>query len=177
LITFSKLLTYSLTHSLTHSMEESPSWELKDNNKFICFSPTLKQINFLFFNSVTQQDALYKKGKKKNLEKLTDSQLVEKFPTFCEPEGSLLLLPVPVLSTINPVHAPPSHFLKIHLNIILPYVFGSSWQTLSLRFPPPKPVCTSPHPHTCYMPCPCPSWFDNLKNIWWGVHIITLLNV
>jgi hypothetical protein len=50
----------------------------------------------------------------------------------------------------------------------------STW-SLSLRFPHPNLVCTSPLLHMCYMFHPShPSWFDSLNNIWWGVQIIKL---
>ena len=60
--------------------------------------------------------------------------------------------PVPILSQLDPVHTPTSHFLKIHFNI-LPSAPGSTQWSVSLRFPPPK-LCTrlSPLPYAPHDP-------------------------
>jgi len=62
--------------------------------------------------------------------------------------------PVPILSQLDPVHSPTSHFLKIHLNITLPSRSGSPRWSLSFRFPHQNPVYASHLPHTRYMPRP-----------------------
>ena len=85
--------------------------------------------------------------------------------------------PVPILTQINPVHAPTSHFLKTHLNVFLSPTPGSSKWFLPQVFPP-NPVCTARLFHACYLHSPShSSRFDHLNIIGWAVQIIKLFIV
>ena len=53
---------------------------------------------------------------------------------------------VPILSQIDPVQAPTSHFLQIHININLQSTYGFSKRSLPLRFPHQNPVYASLSP-------------------------------
>ena len=105
------------------------------------------------------------------LEKLTGSVTSQEIPRIlwnpkvshrthkCPP-------PVSIRSQLHLVPTTPSHFLKIHLNIILPSTSGSPQWSLSLRFPHQNPVHTSPLPHTRHMPRPSHSFrFYHPNNI------------
>ena len=93
------------------------------------------------------------------LEKLTGSAASQEILRIFGTRKFLTVLPSArhlSLSIANSIQSPttPSNFLKIHLNIILPYWSGSSQWSLSLRFPHQNPVHTSPLPHTQHMPRP-----------------------
>jgi len=51
--------------------------------------------------------------------------------------------PLPILSQVDPVHTPKSHFLKIHLNIIFPFKLVVSRVVSFLQFSPPKSAPSS----------------------------------
>ena len=83
--------------------------------------------------------------------------------------------PVPFLSQLDPVHAPTSHFLKIHRNIIHPSTPGSPKWSLSLKFPHQTPVYACLLTHKRYMLRPShSSRYVHPNNSGWGVQTIKL---
>jgi len=68
------------------------------------------------------------------------------------------------------------HFLKIHLNIILPSTPGSPQRSPPFRLPHQNPVHVPLLPRRRYMPHPSHSLlFYHPRSIGWGVQIIKLL--
>ena len=92
------------------------------------------------------------------LEKLTGSQLLKNVLAFYGTRRNITAfisarrLSLSWAMSIKSIH--PSHFMKIHLNIILPSMSGSSKWFLSLKFPYHNPLYTSALPRNCYMLLP-----------------------
>ena len=93
------------------------------------------------------------------LEKLTDLQLVKKFPAFLwNPKVHYRTHkrppPVPVQGQPNPVHIPTSHLLESHPNIIHTSTPRSPQRSPSLRFPHQDPIRPPLLTHTRHMTSP-----------------------
>ena len=84
--------------------------------------------------------------------------------------------PVPIMSQLDPFYAPSSHFLKIHLNIILPSMPGSSKWFSFTQISLQKHCAHLSSPHMCYMSRSShSSRFDHPDNVGWGVQFIKFL--
>ena len=99
------LLTYLLTHLLTYSLTHSLTHSLHGAESFLKLT-----------GSAAGQE----------IPRISWNPKVHHRTHKCPP-------PVPILSQLHSVPATPSHFLQVHLNIILPSTSGSPQWSLSLR--------------------------------------------
>jgi len=96
------------------------------------------------------------------------SQEIPRILSNLKVQYCILTCPYPEPALSSP--CPTSHFLKMHLTIILPSPPPSSKWSLSFRFPQQNHVYALPVPHMCHMPRPShSSQFNhpNNNNIRW----------
>ena len=115
------------------------------------------------------------------LERLTGFQPVKKFPAFHETRRFItafttaLHLSLSWATSIQSI-TPTSHFLKIHLHIILPSTPGPPKWSLAIRFLHQNPIYASTLNHLLYVPHSSnSSRFYHPNNVGWGIQIIKLL--
>ena len=105
------------------------------------------------------------------LEKLSGSQLSNSTCILWNPKVLYHIHkcppPAPILSQIIPCYPPNPQFLKTIVILSSHLSLSPPSGLFPLGFPTTNHVCTSPHPHTCYMPRPChSSRFVHPNNNW-----------
>jgi hypothetical protein len=116
------------------------------------------------------------------VQKLSVPRLIQKFPAFYGTRRCITAITgthhLSLFSARSIQSMPPSHFLKIHFNILIPSTHRSSKWSVSLRPHHQNRVYTSPVSHTYHMPCWYhSSWLDHPNNIWWEVQSIKPLTM
>ena len=114
------------------------------------------------------------------LEKLTDSQLVKKFPAFYGTRRFITAFTLArhlSLSRATSIQSIPAHHTSWRSILYYPPIYACVSQVVSFpQVSPPKPCIRLSPPHTRYIPHPShSSRFYHTKNIWWAVQIINFL--
>jgi len=141
----------SVPSLFAHSLLTYPCSSLPFHNISLVPSTALDIHTYLFTYTLTQQSSPSWEANQFSGSQEIPSILWSPRVHYCSHK---YLPPVPILSQLDPVNTPTSHFMNIHLNIILPSMVGSPKLSLSLRFPHQNPIHASPLPHICYVPHP-----------------------